>query len=349
MPLRSPALRRAPFVSTLAAALALAVAGIAYAQPQLRTFKAGAGPDELWDVTMKMEMPGMPMAMPAQVHQVCLKKNRKADDTIPRQENCTVTDSKTVGNKVIFTMDCAGREPMTVNGEVSSTPTSYEGKMRMKPKRKGEDMEVTQTFSGRKVGACTDQTEHVIAGARAQGDAAIARTCAEGLDRLNAPMFFGQGAMCASQQKQFCDKVGGVARDLREPAAHRAAVARSNVETVKQALQSCRHDYAAATAVACGKAAQTKDWAFLGTGWCDPEVRTAGPTHCRGRDYYLVDRSLIPMCNRYAFLTKGSVPSGGVAAARGSAGSGQPRAAPEPSTPDPMKQGVDAVRRLLPF
>ncbi|MBK7334102.1 MAG: hypothetical protein IPI87_18010 [Betaproteobacteria bacterium] len=32
---------------------------------------------------MKMEMPGMPMAMPAQTSQVCLKKNRKTEDTIP--------------------------------------------------------------------------------------------------------------------------------------------------------------------------------------------------------------------------------------------------------------------------
>ena len=38
-----------------------------------KMFKAGSGPDELWDVTFKMEMPGMPMAMPAQTQQVCLK------------------------------------------------------------------------------------------------------------------------------------------------------------------------------------------------------------------------------------------------------------------------------------
>jgi hypothetical protein len=33
----------------------------------------------------------------------------------------------------------------------------------------------------------------------------------------------------------------------------------------------------------------------------------------------------------------------------GAKGSAQQQAAPEPAKPDPMKQGVDAVRKLLPF
>ena len=78
MPLRPPAVRRAPSLSVIAAAsaFALAFAGHAHAQSQTRMFKAGSGPDELWDVTTKMEMPGMPMALPAQTSQVCLKKDR---------------------------------------------------------------------------------------------------------------------------------------------------------------------------------------------------------------------------------------------------------------------------------
>lgn len=347
MPIRAPAVRRAPALSVaVVSALLFALAAVAQAQAQQRTFKIG-GPDELWDTTMKMEMPGMPMAMPAQTSQVCLKKNRKAEDAIPKQDDCRVTDMKTVGNKVIYTMDCAGKDPMIIHGEITSTPTSYEGKMRMKGKRKGDDMEMTQTFSGKKVGACTDQSEQVIASANAQMEAEVAKTCAEGLDKLYSQMFFGQGAMCANQQKQFCEKVGGIARDLRDPAAHRAAIRKSTRENVQQAMQSCKQDYAAATRIACDKAAQTKDYAFLGTGWCDEQVRALGPTHCQGRDYYLVDRSLIPLCNRYSFLIKGSVPAGGMPT--DAKGSGQQQAAPAPAKPDPMKQGVDAVRKLLPF
>jgi hypothetical protein len=53
------------------------------------------------------------------------------------------------------------------------------------------------------------------------------------------------------------------------------------------------------------------------------------------------------MCNRHAFLTKGSVPAGGMPT--GAKGAPPQQAAQEPPKPDPMKQGVDAVRKLLPF
>ena len=49
MPFARPALRLPCAVAAAAAALALA--GAVQAQ-QMRTFKAGSGPDELWDTTM---------------------------------------------------------------------------------------------------------------------------------------------------------------------------------------------------------------------------------------------------------------------------------------------------------
>ena len=45
----------------------------------------------------------MPMAMPAQTSQVCLKKDRKAEDTIPKQDDCRVTDMNATATTEIFT------------------------------------------------------------------------------------------------------------------------------------------------------------------------------------------------------------------------------------------------------
>ena len=352
MPMHEPAVRRPPPLSfAIASALVFALAAVAQAQAQQRTFKIG-GPDELWDTTMKMEMPGMPMAMPAQTSQICLKKDRKAEDAIPRQDDCRLVDSKTVGNKVTFTMDCAGKDPMIIRGEITSTPTSYDGTMRMKGKRKGEDMEMTQTFSGRKVGACTDQTEQIVAKAKSDMDTQVAKTCAEGLDKLYAEMFFGQGAMCGGQQKQFRDKVQQLSTAMREPAGFREAQKKYGTQVLQDAFQASNVNYQLTAQTACDKAVGSKDYAFLGSGNCDENVKRLGPVHCQGRDYYLVDRSLIPLCNRYSYLIKGSVPAGGMpAGAKGAAQqqAAQQQAAPEPPKPDPMKQGVDAVRKLLPF
>ena len=57
------------------------------------------GKDDLWEITTKMEMPGMPMAMPAQTQRLCIAKGGKDDDYIPRREGCRVQDSKRAGTR----------------------------------------------------------------------------------------------------------------------------------------------------------------------------------------------------------------------------------------------------------
>jgi hypothetical protein len=113
------------------------------------------GKDDLWEVTMKMEMPGMPMTMPAQVNRVCVAKDRKDEDLIPRRENCRVLESKRVGNTLTYKMACTGAEPMDVAGEMTYGSNSYEGRMRMTSTSGGQSMEMGQTFAGRRVGDCT--------------------------------------------------------------------------------------------------------------------------------------------------------------------------------------------------
>ncbi len=115
---------------------------------------AAQATDHLWEVTMKMEMPGMPMAMPAQVHRVCVARNHADEDLIPRSDNCRVLDSKRAGNKLTYTMACTGDEPMNVTGEMTYSSDSYDGRMRMKSTR-DPSMEMMQTFAGKRVGTCT--------------------------------------------------------------------------------------------------------------------------------------------------------------------------------------------------
>ena len=113
------------------------------------------GKDDLWEVTTKMEMPGMPMAMPAQTHRVCIAKGGKDDEYIPRRESCRVQESKRVGNKVTYKMVCTGKDAMTIAGETTFGATSYEGRMLMSGKMEGQSVEMTQTYSGKRVGDCT--------------------------------------------------------------------------------------------------------------------------------------------------------------------------------------------------
>jgi hypothetical protein len=111
------------------------------------------GKDDLWEISSKMEMPGMPMAMPGQMSRVCIGKNRKDEDLIPKQGDCRMVDSKRVGNKFTYTMDCAGSNPSTVAGEVTFGSNAYDGKMRMTMKQTKDTMDMT--FTGKRVGDCT--------------------------------------------------------------------------------------------------------------------------------------------------------------------------------------------------
>ncbi|MGV1099681.1 DUF3617 domain-containing protein [Thiovibrio sp. JS02] len=119
---------------------------------------AGEGPDELWEVRSKTEMPGMPFPMPAQTVTVCIPKGQEKDPSksIPQDPNqqCKMTDVKVSGNKMTWKMVCTGENPMTGNGEMEYGPGHYSGRMQMQGKQGGEPFEMATSYEGKKVGSC---------------------------------------------------------------------------------------------------------------------------------------------------------------------------------------------------
>jgi len=113
------------------------------------------GKDELWEISTKMEMAGMPMAMPAQVNRVCVGKDRKDKDEhlVPKQSNCRMVDSKRSGSKYTYKMECTGNDPMTMIGEMTFGNNAYDGQMRMTMTKTNDTMNMA--VSGRRVGDCT--------------------------------------------------------------------------------------------------------------------------------------------------------------------------------------------------
>ena len=132
-------------VAATGGVLALAVTSVALAQ----------GADDLYEVTVKMEMPGMPMQMPAMTQRSCVKKGASDAESVPHQDNCKVTDARRANNKLTFTMVCTGRDAMTGNGEFTYAGDGYSGTIRLKGKMEGQDMEMMQSIAGKRVGGCT--------------------------------------------------------------------------------------------------------------------------------------------------------------------------------------------------
>jgi hypothetical protein len=115
---------------------------------------AGEGPikEGLWEVTTKMDMPGMPsMASGMTVKHCYTKKDvEQAAAMIPKNNNCKVTNFKQSGNKASWAMQCTGPSAMNGTGEMSYGPDSYQGTVTMQ----GQGMNMIQHISARRLGEC---------------------------------------------------------------------------------------------------------------------------------------------------------------------------------------------------
>ena len=126
----------------------------------------GPGPrrDGNWQVTVEMDMPGMPQKMPPTTMTQCLTKADVEDATkiVPpapgrggMPSDCKVTDYKTVGNKVSWSMACSGATPMTGETEFVYSGDTYVGTMTMTMERAGQPMTMKMKYEGKRLGDCT--------------------------------------------------------------------------------------------------------------------------------------------------------------------------------------------------
>jgi len=110
-----------------------------------------------WEIKVEMQMPGMPMSMPAQTVRQCITPQDAADPqkSVPPSgrggpNDCKVSDQKTEGNKVTWSMACPS-QGMTGTGEIVYAENSYTGTMKMTAG--GRDM--TMKYTGKRLGDCT--------------------------------------------------------------------------------------------------------------------------------------------------------------------------------------------------
>jgi hypothetical protein len=151
--------------------LALIVTGGAVAAGQ-----AGPRRDGNWEITVEMAMPNMPgmptnmpagMMMPAMKMTQCITKADAADPakSMPSHpqrgggppQDCKVSDYKTEGSKVSWSVACTGAQPMTGHGEMVYAADSYTGTMTMQGQmegRGGPPMGMTWKYTGKRLGDC---------------------------------------------------------------------------------------------------------------------------------------------------------------------------------------------------
>lgn len=142
--------------------LAAATAACLLVTLSLTVFAQDARRDGNWQVTMEMEMPGMPQKMPPMTMTQCLTKEEAQDPTKLAPQggrgampgNCKVSDFKEQGNKVTWAMTCEGDNPMSGTGEFVYKGATYVGTMTMNMARGGQPMTMTMRYTGKRLGDC---------------------------------------------------------------------------------------------------------------------------------------------------------------------------------------------------
>jgi hypothetical protein len=166
-----------------------------------------AGDDESWEMSVKMDMPGM--AMPAMKHTSCLPKGGAyKPDSGPKDKNCQMTDVKVSGNTTSWKMQCSGKEPMTGSGEMTRTADTMNGTMKMNM----QGMQMTQVMSGRRIGNCDAAAERKKVDDKVA--AIIGDSCKQQVEMAvktggyepRMPEAFSKKDLCLGSKPELCEK-----------------------------------------------------------------------------------------------------------------------------------------------
>ncbi len=136
-----------------------AVLGLAV--PALCTADALAIRPGEWEVTVQMNMPGMPVQMPPQTTTYCLTEEQARDPKRAMEKlnesgsNCRMKNFEQSGNSANWTVECTGPQAAQAEGNMTfNGRDAYQGSMQMTVNGPQGPMVMTHTMRGRRVGDC---------------------------------------------------------------------------------------------------------------------------------------------------------------------------------------------------
>ncbi len=103
----------------------------------------------------KVEIPGMPMAMPPQTLTECLSKQDPIPKTDASGQDCKIKDMEQTKDTVTWKMECKqdGRN-MVSNGKMVYKGDTFEGTIIIDTGAQGGNMVMTTTITGKRIGDC---------------------------------------------------------------------------------------------------------------------------------------------------------------------------------------------------
>ncbi|MEQ1881334.1 MAG: DUF3617 family protein [Burkholderiales bacterium] len=324
---------------------------------------AQQGPDELWEMSMSMEMEGM--SMPAMNQKICQKKGENQESrTPPVEKDCKLVDSRRSGNKQTFKFACDGKDgKYTVIGETESLgKDAYRGNMKSSGVREGEKFDMSTAFSGKRAGNCTwedpaKKANDMMAQNQAQVNAMMAKECGAQIEKLDPTMFFGgaglspEALICKDRKADFCANTAKVAKTMRDPAGFTAMSDKH--QNWREAMTACGTDPSTISGPSCKSGMDKKDWNFVNK-YCKTESAALRKAHCAGRNYTTVDATYREMCSSLGGLSyTADTPSAANARPQEAGAAAKPQGAgdaPKPATTtDKLKEGAGKLKKFLKF
>ncbi len=108
-----------------------------------------------WEITVKAEMSGVPVPMPAQTMTVCIDAKNQGKPPIAADSSCKFSNQKSSGNTMSWKMQCSGETKLSGDGVLTFNGDSYSGSANMKMDMgDGESMTMKNTYAGRRLGGC---------------------------------------------------------------------------------------------------------------------------------------------------------------------------------------------------
>lgn len=115
----------------------------------------------LWEMTVDMQIDGMPMSMPAQTIRRCITQvTLDQNHGIPKPQThgkvtCKTTSMNRSSNTVNWTMACSGEGDMQMNGTVAfDSREAYHSTVHMAGTIQGRQIRMTQNMQGKRIGEC---------------------------------------------------------------------------------------------------------------------------------------------------------------------------------------------------
>lgn len=122
----------------------------------LSTSIAGSGPnmqEGKWEVTTRMEMPGMSISMPEVTSTQCLTKKDFVPQGSQQGQECKITKTKVDGNTVTWSVKCSGQGgEVTGTGKMTYRGSSFKGKIEMTMVQSNTKM--ISHINGHRIGDC---------------------------------------------------------------------------------------------------------------------------------------------------------------------------------------------------